>query len=185
MLRSAARSKGTWVAMLAALGLVLMVLLLTSPGSHPKPAQAQTTQDPLTVAKASLIIDGIEIASFSKVDELTSSMKIPKAADGTGEQVYNTDPQLKPMRIVLERPVTGGMEMAAWYTTVAEGQMAAARKNAFLVFYNSDGTPVLRFYLQNAWPAEYHIYSVEAGASDILYERVRLTAESFQRVSPS
>jgi hypothetical protein len=54
MLRSAARSKGTWVAMLAALGLILIVVL-TSPGSHPKPAQAQETG--LTNARASLVID--------------------------------------------------------------------------------------------------------------------------------
>jgi phage tail-like protein len=176
MMRSAARSKGTWVAMLVALVLgSALLVILTSPGLHPKPAQAQG----LEAARATLIIDGIEIASFSKVDELTSSMKIPKAADGTGEQ-FNTDPKRKPMRIVLERPVTGGMEMAAWYQTVAEGQMAAARKNATLVFYDASGTPILKFYLQNAWPAEYHI---EQQGTQVV-ERVRLTAESFQRVSP-
>jgi hypothetical protein len=45
MLRSVARSKGMWVAMLAALvlGFALLVVL-TSPGSHPKPAQAQVTE---------------------------------------------------------------------------------------------------------------------------------------------
>ena len=42
MLRSGARTKGTWVAVLAALvvGFALLVVL-TSPGSHPKPPQAQ------------------------------------------------------------------------------------------------------------------------------------------------
>ena len=44
MLSSAVRSRGTWVAVLAALvvGFALLVVLM-SPGSHPKPAQAQTT----------------------------------------------------------------------------------------------------------------------------------------------
>ena len=179
MLRSVARSKGTWVAMLAALGLVLIVVL-TSPGSHPKPAQAQPTPDPLTVARASLIMDDIELASFSKVDELTSSMTVPKLHSGTGEHVH-TLPQREPMRIVLERPVTRGMEMAAWYESTATGQTSAFRHNATLVFYDGSGTPVLKFYLQNAWPAEYHI---EQQGTQVV-ERVRLTAESFHRMPPS
>ncbi len=178
-MRSMAKSKGMWVAMLAALGLVLVVVL-TSPGSHPKPAQAQPTPDPLTVARASLIMDDIEIASFSKVDELTSSMTVPKLPSGTGEQLP-AEPKRKPMRIVLERSVTGGMEMAAWYESTAEGQTDAFRKNATLVFYDGSGTPVLKFYLQNAWPAEYHI---EQQGTQVV-ERVRLTAESFHRMPPS
>jgi phage tail-like protein len=181
MLRSAARSKGKWVAMLVALvlGFALIVVLI-SPGSHPKPAQAQPTPDPLTVARASLIMDDIEVASFSKVDELTSSMTVPKLPSGTGEQLP-AEPKRKPMRIVLERPDTGRMEMAAWYESTAEGQTDAFRKNATLVFYDGSGTPVLKFYLQNAWPAEYHI---EQQGTQVV-ERVRLTAESFHRMPPS
>ena len=85
MLRSVARSKGTWVAMLAALGLVLIVVL-TSPGSHPKPAQAQTTQDPLTAAKFALVVDGTEIAAFNELGGVTSSIKLPRA-DGKAAQL--------------------------------------------------------------------------------------------------
>jgi hypothetical protein len=171
MIRSMARSKGTWVAMLAALGLGLaLIVLLTSPGSHPKPAQAQTTTTPRA---ASLIIDNFE-ASFSKVDELTSTLTIP--------QDYNqSSPTLEPIRIVLERPLTGGMEMASWHQVAVEGNMAAARKNATLVLYNGRGAPTAKFNLQNACPAEYHIE--QQGTQFV--ERVRLTAESLQRVSPS
>lgn len=99
---------------------------------------------------------------------------------GTGEQLP-AEPKLKPMRIVLERPVTRGMEMAAWYESTAEGQTSALRHNATLVFYDGSGTPVLKFYLQNAWPAEYHI---EQHGTQVV-ERVRLTAESFHRMPPS
>jgi len=180
-MRSTARSKGKWVAMLVALVLgSALLVILTSPGLHPKPAQAQPTPDPLTVARVSLIVDDIEIASYSKVDELTSSMTVPKLPSGTGEHVH-TLPQRKPMRIVLERLDTGRMEMAAWYESTAEGQTDAFRHNATLVFYDGSGTPVLKFYLQNAWPAQYHI---EQQGNQIV-ERVRLTAESFHRMPPS
>ena len=175
MLRSAARSKGTWVAVLAALGLVLMVVL-TSPGSHPKPAQAQTTPDPLTMAKASLVVDGVEIAAFNELGGITSSIKLPRA-DGKAAQ-------LEPLRVVLKRPASGDLSMSSWHRA-ATMQATGYRKNVSLLFYDDTGSPTAKFWLKNAWPAEYHLDSVKAGASSIVYERVTLTATSFQRVSPS
>jgi phage tail-like protein len=173
MLRSAARSKGTWVAMLAALGLVLMVLLLTSPGSHPKPAQAQTTQDPLTMAKASLVVDGQEIASFNELGGITSSIKLPRV-DGKAAQ-------LETLSIVLKRPASADLSMSDWHRA-ATTQVTGYKKNVVLLFYNTEGTPTARFYLNNAWPAEYHLDALKAGSSEIVYETVTLTGTSFQRV---
>jgi phage tail-like protein len=175
MLRSAARSKGTWVAMLAALGVVLMVLLLTSPGSHPKPAQAQTTQDPLTAAKFSLVVDGQEIASFNELGGVTSSIKLPRV-DGKAAQ-------LEPLSIVLKRGASQDLAMSSWHRA-ATTQVTGYRKNATLIFYNTDNSPVARFNLNNAWPAEYHLTSLKAGSSEIVYESVTLTASSFERVPP-
>ena len=173
MLRSVARSKGTWVAMLAALGLVLMVVL-TSPGSHPKPAQAQDTN--LSFAKASLVVDGVEIAAFNEVEEITSSIKLPRA-DGNAAQ-------LETLSVVLKRPANGDLSMSSWHRA-ATTQVTGYRKNVSLIFYDTAGTPTARFWLKNAWPAEYHLDTLKAGASSIIYERVTLTATSFQRLSPS
>jgi phage tail-like protein len=159
--------------MLAALGLVLMVLLLTSPGSHPKPAQAQTTQEPLQMARASLVVDGQEIASFNELGGITSSIKLPRA-DGKAAQ-------LEPLGIVLKRPATSDLSMSSWHRA-ATTQVTGYRKNVTLVFYNSEGTPTARFDLNNAWPAEYHLNSLKAGANELVYESVTLTASSFQRV---
>ena len=172
MLWSVARSKGTWVAVLAALGLVLMVVL-TSPGSHPKPAQAQTTQDPLTMARASLVVDGQEIAAFNELGGITSSIKLPRT-DGKAAQ-------LETLSIVLKRPASEDLSMSDWHRA-ATTQVTGYRKNATLIFYNTEGTPTARFHLQNAWPAEYHLSALKAGASEIVHESVTLTATSFQRV---
>ena len=174
MLRSVARSKGTWVAMLVALGLVLMVLL-TSPGSHPKPAQAQTTQDPLTAAKFSLVVDGQEIAAFNELGGVTSSIKLPRV-DGKAAQ-------LETLSIVLKRGVSQDLAMSSWHRA-ATTQVTGYKKNVSLIFYNTDGTPVAKFWLTNAWPAEYHLSALKAGSSEIVYESVTLTASSFERVPP-
>ena len=174
MFRNVARSKGTWVAMLAALGLVLTVLLLTSPGSHPKPAQAQTTQDPLAMAKASLVIDNHEIASFNELPAgITSSIKLPRAEGSAA--------QLEPLRISLQRPASD-FKMSAWHEA-ATTQTTGYKKNVTLIFYDPQGEPTMKFYLSNAWPAGYHLDAQKAGSSSLLYERVTLTASSFQRVA--
>jgi hypothetical protein len=167
MMRSAARSKVTWAAMLAALvvGLALLVVL-SSPGSHPKPAQAQTA-----ASLAALTIDGVEIATFSKVDEVTSSIKLPRA-DGKAAQ-------LEPMRIVLERTADRNLALSTWHQE-ATTQLSGYRRDATLIFYDSSGTTTLRLFLEKAWPAEYHLEQQDTQ----VVERVTLTAASYQRVAP-
>ena len=164
MLSSTVRSKVTWVAMLAALvsGFALLVVL-TSPGSHPKPAQAQTT--PIVV----LNVDGNNI-TFRNLNELTSSIKLPR---GDGKAA-----QLEPIRIVLERNADRTLQLSQWHQQ-ATTQLTGYRKDATLtVFDTNTGLPTLRINLTNAWPAEYHLEQ----QGDQVVERVTLTATSIQRV---
>ncbi len=177
MIRSMARSKSTWVAMLAALGLGLaLMMLLTSPGSHPKPAQAQEQEPGVTLARASLVVDGQEIAAFNELGGITSSIMLPRA-DGKAAQ-------LKPLGIVLKRPASEDLSMSSWHRA-ATTQVTGYRKNVLLIFYNTEGAPTAKFWLTNAWPAEYHLSALKAGSSEIVYESVTLTASSFEGVSPS
>jgi hypothetical protein len=169
MLRSTARSRVTWGAMITALvvGLALLLMLtsLTSPSFHPKPAQAQTA------SLAVLTIDGVPIAQFSKLDEATSSIQLPRAS--------GTAAQLKPISIVLERTADGNLALSSWHRQ-ASTQNTGYRKDATLTFYDSGGTPTLKLFLKSAWPAEYHL---EQQGTQVV-ERVTLTATYFDRVAP-
>jgi phage tail-like protein len=166
MLRSTARRKVTWGAVVAALvvGLALL-LMLTSPSFHPRPAQAQTATTTV------LTIDGVNIAEFSKVDEATSSIKLPRA-DGTAAK-------LEPIRIVLERTATNSTQLSSWHRQ-ASTQTTGYRKDVTLTIYDSSGTPTLKLFLKNAWPAEYQL---EQQGTQVV-ERVTLTAAYFERVAP-
>ena len=168
MLSSTVRSKVTWVAMLAALllGFTLLVVL-TSPGSHPKTAEAQSATTQLAV----LTVDGNQIAAFSKVDEVTSSINLPRA-DGKAAQ-------LEPLRIVLERYADGNLQLSQWHQ-LATTQLTGYRRNATLTLYDDLGEPKAKIFLDQAWPAEYHLE--QQGGQ--LVERVTLTARSIQRVAP-
>lgn len=162
--------------MLAALGLVLTVVL-TSPGSHPKPAQAQVEDTGMTVARASLVVDGIEIGAFNEIGGITSSIKAPRA-DGQAARLR------PPLSVVLKRQASGDLAMSAWHHSTMT-QDTNFKKDVTLIFYNTEGNPVARFYLGNAWPTEYHLSALKAGSSEIIYETVTLTADSFHRVEPS
>jgi hypothetical protein len=167
MLSSTARSKVTWVAILAALilGLALLVVL-TSPGSHPKAAQAQTA------TRAVLTQDGGSvIATFGKLDGATSSIKLPRAS--------GTAAQLEPIRIVLERSATNDLALSAWHRQ-ATTQNSGYKKDVSLTFFDESGTPTLKLSLKSTWPAEYHLEQQDGQ----LVERVTLTAASFERVAP-
>ena len=167
MLRSTARSKVTWGAMITALVVGLALLLtLSSPNFHPKAAQAQTA--PTVVLTT---VGGTEIATISKVDELTSSIKLPRA-DGKAAQ-------LEPIRVVLERTADGNFQLSAWHEQ-ARTQLTGYRRDVYLTFYDETGTPTQKIFLANAWPAEYHLEQQD----DQLVERVTLTANFIQRIAP-
>jgi hypothetical protein len=151
--------------MLAALGLALL-LMLSSPNFHPKAAQAQIA--PTVVLTTA---GGLEIATFGKVDELTSSIKLPRA-DGKAAQ-------LEPFRVVLERTADGNLQLATWHQQ-ALTQLTGYRRDATLTFYDETGKPTQEIFLANAWPAEYHLEQQDTQ----LVGRVTLTAASFQRVAP-
>jgi T4-like virus tail tube protein gp19 len=143
-----------------------LLVVLSSPGSHPRPAQAQTAAH-----VAVLNVNGNEIATFSNVAEATSSIKLPRA-DGKATQ-------LEPIRVVLEKTADGSLELSAWHRQ-ASTQLTGYRKDATLTFYDSSGTPTLRLFLKNAWPAEYQIEQQDTQ----VVERVTLTAAYFERVAP-
>jgi hypothetical protein len=166
MLSSTVRSKLTWGAMITALvvGLALL-LMLTSPSFHPKPAQAQTA-----ASTSVLTIDGVSIAQFSKLDEATSSIKLPRA-DGTAAK-------LEPISIVLERTADGNLALSSWHRQ-ASTQTTGYRKDATLTFFDSSGTPTLKLFLKNAWPAQYQLEQQDTQ----VVERVTLTAAYFERVA--
>ncbi len=147
------------------LGLALLVML-TSPGSHPQPAQAQTTAAPKWV----LSIDSSEVATFSK-GKAVSGILVPETTSTVGQAP-------KPVSVVLERNANGSQALSTWHQLARAGD-DAARKDAILTYYDSNGTPTLKLFLEKAFPSE--IRYEQRGAR--LVEGVTLTAPDSQRQS--
>ena len=136
-------------------GLAFLALLLAVP------VQAQR-DSPIAASRFSISVDGVQIGVFS---QLTS-----EAADATGAAGKF---------ITLAGGRTQGVEMAAWHELVILGDVAAARKSATIVMYNSSGRPVRTYHLTNAWPSKLSLDSTQRGQLRaatvmLMYETLRV-----------
>lgn len=140
------------------------------------------------VARLSLTIDGVEIAQFSDlvcIDQEVEPAEFHEADEGA-IQVVRMPGQVKRREVVLRRPLTSSLELAAWYdaASTADG-FASAQKSASLIFYSVDGKPVARYWLDKAWPSRIVVDPAKPTAPNRLLETLTLTCERLQRVAPT
>lgn len=142
--------------------------------------------DAITAARFSVTIDGYEIASFAELAGIITEVEPVDFLESTDQEVVfkKLPGTRKPPTIILKRGMNAGMELWAWHEAVMNGDIVAARKSASLVMYNTEGKPVARYHMENAWPAKIEIGALKAGASEVLMETVTIVCERLQRVAP-
>ena len=142
---------------------------------RPMPVEIVPTADALTAVRFSLTVDGVEIAAFPHLREITSAVR-PETPG---------DPQSPPVSTglaILSRPQGRSPELWAWHEAVLLGN-PGARRDATLIAWNANGQAIARYRLENAWPAKIEIGSLKAQASEVLIESVTIVCERIQRVS--
>jgi phage tail-like protein len=136
---------------------------------------------PITAARFSLTVDGVEIAQFSELLGIASEA----VSDDFASQILKRLPgKPKPARVILRRALTADTQIATWHDAAVAGGTGSAAKNAVLTIFAIDGTPVAKYDLANAWPAKLEIGAVEDGSSQMLFETVTVGCERLQRVAP-
>jgi phage tail-like protein len=147
---------------------------------------AGTPVEAITGSRFSITIDGYEIASFSELQGITTAVEIVDFFHSNDKDVMlsKLPGKRQPPTVVLKRGKNNSMELWSWHEAVLNGDMAAARKSCSLVMYNSDGKPVARYHMENAWPAKIEIGALKAGTSEVLMESVTVVCEHIQRVAP-
>jgi phage tail-like protein len=140
----------------------------------------------ITASRFSVTIDGYEIAAFSELQGITTQVDVVDFLESTDKDVLlkKLPGKRLPPTVVLKRGKNNSMELWTWHESVLMGDMAAARKSCSLVMYNTDGRPVARYHMENAWPSKIEIGGLRAGASEVLMESVTIVCEHIQRVSP-
>jgi phage tail-like protein len=148
-------------------------------------AQRMQPQDVTTAARFSITIDGYEIGTFSELTSITGAEPAGSFETPTDPAISKPPPgAFNPPTVVLKRGLTGGTELWSWLERVRKGGGASARRSCSLIAYNYQGTPVARYYLENAWPIQLDMAALKAGSSEVLVETAILECEHIQRVSP-
>ncbi len=151
------------------------------------PEQAAQTDAALGAASFSITIDGVEIAQFSELIELSSGIDPSALAlkpDQKGKLVQKKLPGKRtPPTVTLKRAKTKDLAVFEWHHDALAGD-ARARRSCTLAMYATDGQPTAKYYLENAWPAKVEISGLKAGASEVLYETVTLVCERVERLNP-
>lgn len=142
--------------------------------------------DAIAAGRFSIVIDGMEIASFSELKGITTEVEPVEIMESTDKEVIlkKLPGKTKPANIVLKRGKGKDMTLWQWHEAVLMGNIVAARKSCSLVMYDGDGKPVARYHLEKAWPARLEIGALKAGASEVVMETVTIVAERIQRVAP-
>ena len=140
---------------------------------------------PLTASRFSLTVDGVEIASFSELQGISTQVDVVDFVESTADGIVikKVAGNRKPPQVVLKRGKNASMELWAWHEAVMYGKMDLARKSCSLVMYDVDGKPVARYYMENAWPAKLEVGGMRAGSSEVLTESVTIVCEHLQRVA--
>lgn len=149
-------------------------------------SQALAPGDAITAARFSIVIDGYQIASFAELVGITTEVEPVELMESTDKEVTlkKMPGKTKPATLTLKRGKNQSMELWMWHQAVLEGDIMVARKSCSLVMYSTDGKPVARYHLDNAWPSKMEIGALKAGASEVLMETVTIVCERIQRVAP-
>jgi hypothetical protein len=124
---------------------------------------------PAAAAGFELVADGAKLGTFAELVSISSSVASVGSQGATG----------KKMTVVLRRPVSASLEVAAWHQlAVTEG--ASARRATVVQARSAAGQILARYQLTNAYPSKVEL----TGTIDDLTETVTLTCDQLRRVAP-
>jgi phage tail-like protein len=143
------------------------------------------TESPIAATRFGISIDGVQIASFSELQGITTEVDVIEHRESTDEgvRIAKCVGNLRVNQDVKFKMAMGSnLEMNAWLEAAQGGLMDQARKSCSLVMYDATNKPVARYYLERAWPTKCVVSPLRAGGNDVMQQEWTLTYESIQRV---
>lgn len=140
---------------------------------------------PVAASRFGISVDGVQIASFSELQGITTKVDVIEHRESTenGVRIMKIPGATAPEGEVKFKMAMGtNLEMNGWLEAAQSGMMDQARKSCSLVMYDAENKPVARFYLENAWPSKCVLSPMRAGGTDVLQQEWSLVYETIQRV---
>lgn len=144
-----------------------------------------TTPTPIAASRFGIVIDGVQIASFSELQGISSQIDVIEHIESTedGMRIMKIPGTSKPpSEVKFKMAMSNNLELNSWLETAQAGMMEQARKSCSLVMFDAENKPVARFYLENAWPSKCQVNPLRAGSSDTVQTEWTIVCENIQRV---
>jgi phage tail-like protein len=169
-------------------GLVAVLLLvvatvaaIAAPASSNARAPASSSQT--GAARFALVVGGREVAVFSDLVGLTAGYDAEELEVDQKETILDLPRTHTPPTVVLRRGMTSNRDLWDWHNDALQNGSRAWR-DAELVMFDYDGTPVARWRMVNAWPSKLEINTLSAGGQEVAMETVTIVHEHMERVAP-
>ena len=140
---------------------------------------------PIAASRFGISIDGVQIASFSELQGITTKVDVIEFRESSddGVRIVKIPGATAPEgEVKFKMSMGSNLEMNSWLEAAQAGMMSQARKSCSLVCYDAENKPVAKFYLENAWPSKCTLSPMRAGGNDVLTQEWSLSYETIQRV---
>jgi len=112
--------------------------------------------DPANTLRFNVVLDGLDIGSFTALDGLSAEYEVKQYSEG-GENgfIHQLPGRLKYGNIKLTRPVDlRSKALGVWFGLLAKG-VGSRRHTATVVAFNDNSEPVAEWTFMDVWPVRY------------------------------
>jgi phage tail-like protein len=147
-------------------------------------------RDPFTSYQFALEIDGIQSATFDKLEggDITIAVVTHDIVYETGESTTLFIPGTTSFgEFTLTSFVTANMEVINWLSLASSGDIVQARRNGSIILRGHENgvyTDLARWDFDNAWPSKISGFSLARDRSQLAELRLTIHAETITRVDP-
>ncbi|MEO0561272.1 MAG: phage tail protein [Chloroflexota bacterium] len=131
-----------------------------------------------------VVLDGIPVALFTEVVLPSLTVETDEFFEGGQNAYKHTLPkQVDAGTITLKRGVTSMMEFTMWYDHILEGDIANAKKDVAIIFFNLRHLPTIAWNFRDAYPIKWTGPTLTSDSQSLAIEELELTHHGFEYIN--
>ena len=135
-------------------------------------------KDPFKSFSFLVEIDGVAAATFRSVSGLAAEAEVIEFREYGGSHSIKLPGRIRYPNVILRRGLTTSRDLWDWWETVRDG--AIQRRTVLIALLDDAGQTVLRWRLNQAWPAKWELSELDAGKNEIAIETLELAHERLE-----
>jgi phage tail-like protein len=128
-----------------------------------------------------VIMDGIPMGMFTEVTLPTLSVTTQDITEGgQNNYIHKLPVRVDAGTLTLKRGVTSFMEFLEWYQFVLDGDVANAKKQVMVIFFNVAHIPTIVWNFRDCYPIKWSGPQLSSDSQAIAVEELELVHHGFE-----